>query len=195
MKNALLATTFAAILSVSSFHAVAETTPVTFQDIPEVMSEFYSAKVFRKKALTYGRLPHPREIGRILPSFVADENGKPKLETENVIAFGDVITRNPEPVSGAVFNEWLVPKEKWLETYGELPKLMRFMPFQKNKTIKAIPITDEILALLGSSNGETAVIAVEWNEAGMTVYKDGYLTDGGYGIAPEEMAKTYEKID
>ncbi|WP_064609501.1 hypothetical protein [Photobacterium sp. J15] len=195
MKNALLATAFTALLSLSSFHATAETEPVTFQDIPEVMAEFYSAKVFRKKAFTLGRLPHPSEIGRKLPTYVADENGKPKLETENVISSDVVIARNPEPVSGAVFNEWLVPKEKWQETYVELPDQMRFMPFQRAKTIKAIPITDDILTLLGSEDGETAVIAVEWNDQGMMVYKDGYLTDGGYGIAPEEMDKTYEEID
>ncbi|ELR66642.1 hypothetical protein C942_04340 [Photobacterium marinum] len=195
MKNVLLATALTALLSLSSFYATAETEPVTFQDIPEVMAEFYSAKVFRKKAFTLGRLPHPSEIGRDIPTYVADENGKPKLETENVISSDVVIARNPEPVSGAVFNEWLVPKEKWQETYGELPDQMRFMPFQRAKTIKAIPITDDILTLLGSEDGETAIIAVEWNEQGMTVYKDGYLTDGGYGIAPAEMTKTYEEID
>ncbi|MCW8331575.1 hypothetical protein MD588_22515 [Photobacterium sp. SDRW27] len=195
MKNVLLATTFASLLSVSSFDVSAEIAPVSFQDIPEVMTEFDTAKEFRKKALTYGRLPHRSEIDRVFPTYVADDNGKPKLETENVVSADVVIARNPEPVSGAVFNEWLVPKEKWEDTYGELPQFVEFAPFKRVKTIKAIPITDEVLTLLGSEDGETAVIAVEWNDQGMTVYKDGYLADGGYGIAPEEMAKTYEEVE
>jgi len=195
MKNALFATAFASLLSVSSFDVSAETAPVSFQDIPEVMTEFDAAKEYRKKALTYGRLPHRSEMGRVLPTYVADGNGKPKLETENVVSDDVVIARNPEPVSGAVFNEWLVPKDKWETTYGELPLFVEFAPFKRVKTIKAIPITEDVLTLLGSEDGETAVIAVEWNEQGMKVYKDGYLADGGYGIAPDEMAKTYEEVE
>lgn len=195
MKNVLLAMTFASLLSVSSFDVSAETAPVTFQDIPDVMIEFDTAKEFRKKALTYGRLPHRTEMGRVFPTYVVDENGKPKLETENVVSDDVVIARNPEPVSGAVFNEWLVPKDKWEVTYGELPQFVKFTSFKRVQTIKAIPITDDVLTLLGSEDGETAVIAVEWNEQGMKVYKGGYLADDGYGIAPEEMAKTYEEVE
>lgn len=195
MKNVLLATAIASLMGGLSFSVSAEIAPVAFQGIPDLMVEFDSAKEYRKKALTHGRLPHRREMGRAFPTYVADENGKPKLETENKVSDIVVIARNPEPVSGAVFNEWLVPKDKWETTYGELPQFTEFAPFKRIKTIKAIPITDEVLALLGSEDGETAVIAVEWNEQGMTVYKDGYLADGGYGIAPEEMAKTYEEVE
>ncbi|MGR5145271.1 hypothetical protein ACQKP8_01830 [Photobacterium alginatilyticum] len=195
MKNALLAIAVSSFMGLSSFGVSADTVPVAFQNIPEVMAEFDSAKEFRKKALTYGRLPHHSEIGRAFPTYVADEAGKPVLETENELSDAVVIARNPDPVSGAVFNEWLVPKDKWETTYGKLPEFTEFEPFKRIKTIRAIPITDEVLTMLGSENGDTAVIAVEWNDKGMTVYKGGYLADGGYGIAPEEMAKTYEEVE
>lgn len=194
MKKVFIATVVAVSLSISSFQVVADTSSVAFQGIPEIMAEFDSAKEYREKVLTYGRLPHRREIGRPFPTYVADENGKPKLETENVVSREDVIARNPEPVSGAVFNEWLVPKEQWQAIYGVLPDSVRFIPFKRIRTIRAIPITDEILSLLGSKDGETAVIAVEGNEQGMTVYKNGYLAEGGYGITPEEMVRTYEEV-
>ena len=195
MKNVLLATAVVSFMGASSFSVSAEIAPVAFQDLSEVMVKFDSAKEFRKKALTYGRLPHRSELGRTFPTYVADENGKPKLETENEVSDTVVIARNPEPVSGAVFNEWLVPKDKWEATYGEIPEYSQFAPFKRLKTIKAIPITDNVLTLLGSEDGKTAVIAVEWNELGMKVYKGGYLADGGYGIAPDEMAKTYEEVE
>ncbi|MEJ2767003.1 hypothetical protein VV869_23940 [Photobacterium sp. MCCC 1A19761] len=176
--------------------ALAETTaPVVFQEIPELMAQFESAPVYRKKALTLGRLPQRRELDRVLPTFVADENGKPVLETENTVTNVVVIARHPVPVSGAVYNEWLVPMETWIEIYGALPQSAEFEPFQRVKTIKAIPVTDEVLLLLGSRDGEAAQIAVDWNEQGMTVYKGGYLTDGGYGIAPHEMAQFYERVE
>nr|WP_243734401.1 hypothetical protein [Photobacterium lutimaris] len=159
------------------------------------MVQFDDASEYRKKAVTLGRLPHKVEIGKAFPTYVAGDNGKPALETENTVTDKVVIARNPSPVVGAVYNEWLVPKEAWLTTYGELPMFDTFMPFKRIKSIKAIPITEEILRLLGSLDGETAVIEVEWNDAGMKVYREGYLTDGGYGIAPEEMQQTYEKVE
>ncbi|UTV30689.1 hypothetical protein [Photobacterium atrarenae] len=180
----------------SEAKAPAETAaPVVFQDIPALMAQFESAQAYRKKALTLGRLPHRSELDRVLPTFVADENGKPVLETENTITNVVVIARHPVPVSGAVYNEWLVPMETWLETYGALPQSSEFETFKRVKTIRAIPVTKEVLALLGSRDGETAQIAVDWNEQGMTVYKGGYLTDGGYGIAPKEMAQFYELVE
>ncbi|KLV05557.1 hypothetical protein ABT56_11365 [Photobacterium aquae] len=192
MKTFLLA----AAVWVASMPAVAaaDAAPVSFQSIPEVMVQFEQAPQFRKKAVTYGRLPHKVELGTVMPTYVAGSDGKPKLETENTITETVVIARNPLPVSGAVFNEWLVPQDKWVETYGELPSFNTFMPFKRLKMIKAIPITEDVLTLLGSTDGETAVIAVDWNKEGMTVYKDGYLADGGYGIAPDEMQKTYERV-
>ncbi|MGF1688682.1 hypothetical protein L4C36_18685 [Photobacterium japonica] len=175
--------------------AATDSTPVTFQAIPQVMVAFEGAQEYRKKAVTFGRLAHKAELGRSLPTYVAGKDGKPTLETENTITEDVVIARAPKPVSGAVYNEWLVPKTTWRDTYGDLPMFDTFMPFKRVKTIKAIPITPELLTLLGSQDGETAVIAVEWNAQGMTVYKDGYLAESGYGIAPAEMKDTYEAVD
>lgn len=191
------ATDASAAVQTSVAKAAAEQTasPVVFQDIPALMAQFDSAQVYRKKASTLGRLPHRSELDRVLPTYVADENGKPIQETENTITNVVVIARHPEPVSGAVYNEWLVPMETWLETYGALPQSAEFESFKRVKTIKAIPITDAVLAQLGSQDGETAQIAVDWNAQGMTVYKGGYLTDGGYGIAPQEMKQTYERVE
>ncbi|MGF1699483.1 hypothetical protein L4D09_04080 [Photobacterium makurazakiensis] len=195
MKNSFFAVAILLAIPMSDAHAAVENTPVSFQDIPQVMVKFDNAPEYQKKALTYGRLPHDVEIGRVLVTYIADEEGKPEIETKNIVTEQIVIARNPEPVSGAVYNEWLVPQEQWALTYGEVPMFDRFMPFQRVKSIKAILITDEILALLGSEDGNTAVIDVEWTEQGMTVYKDGYLVDAGYGIAPDEMKKTYKLIE
>lgn len=49
-----------------------------------------------------------------------------------------------------------------------------------------------MLELLGSEDGNTAMIKVSWDEKGMKVYKDGYLADYEYGIAPHEMQENYE---
>ena len=199
MRKLSLATcTFALFASCSVLASTAlepKLVPVSFQAVPEIMVKFDGAEEYRKKAVTLGRLPHKVEMGKQFPTYVAGEDGKPVLETENTVTDDVVIARNPLPVVGAVYNEWLVPKDAWQSTYGELPMFDTFMPFKRIKSIKAIPITDDILNLLGSADGETAVIDVEWNDAGMKVYKDGYLTDGGYGIAPEEMLRTYEKVE
>ncbi|MGF1724837.1 hypothetical protein [Photobacterium nomapromontoriensis] len=195
MRISFFAATAMLMMPSAGVLAAAETVPVTFQAIPQIMTEFDTAAEYRKKAVTYGRLAHKVELGQLFPTYIAGSDGRPKLETENIVTDQVVIARNPEPVSGAVYNEWLVPKDKWQATYGEVPMFDTFMPFKRIKTIKAIPITDDVLTLLGSKNGETAVIAVDWNTKGMTVYKDGFLADGGYGIAPDEMQKTYELVD
>ncbi len=197
-KLSLAACTFALLSSWSVFASTdleSKSAPVSFQAVPEIMEKFDDAEEYRKKAVTLGRLPHKVEMDKQFPTYVAGEDGKPVLETQNTVTEDVVIARNPSPVVGAVYNEWLVPKETWQSTYGELPMFDTFMPFKRVKSIKAIPITEDILSLLGSLDGETAVIDVDWNDAGMKVYKDGYLTDGGYGIAPEEMKNTYEKIE
>ncbi|PSW20817.1 hypothetical protein C9I98_08240 [Photobacterium sanctipauli] len=195
MKKLLLAVAALVTFSASAVSAAVESMPVKFQDIPQVMVLFTDAPEYQKKAVTLGRLPHEVEIGRAFKTYVADEDGKPTVETENVVNEQVIIARNPEPISGAVYNEWLVPRDKWESTYGELPMFDRFMPFKRVSTIKAIPITEDLLTLLGSQDGETALIAVEWNDQGMKVYKDGYLVESGYGIAPDEMGKTYELVE
>ena len=57
-----------------------------------------------------------------------------------------------------------------------------------------LKIDTEMLKLMGSKDGKTATIKVSWSDNGMTVYKDGYLANYEYGIAPEEMKETYERV-
>jgi hypothetical protein len=94
-----------------------------------------------------------------------------------------------------VFNQWLVPKAKWVDTYGQLPESTQFQSFKRIKTIKAIKIDTEMLDLMGSEDGQTATIKVSWSDDGMKVYKDGYLANYEYGIAPDEMKATYELVE
>lgn len=92
-----------------------------------------------------------------------------------------------------VYNEWLVPKSTWIKNYGTMAT-NEFKSYQKKSSIIAILIDDELLKILKSTDGKTAKIKVDWNKEGMTVYKGGYLTDKGYGIAPEEFLSTYKEL-
>ncbi|WP_434362629.1 hypothetical protein NF212_19945 [Parasalinivibrio latis] len=170
------------------------TQPVEIQKIPDIMRRFDDAETFRKKAVTFGRLPYNEEIDTDFPTYVSNGKGGYKLETTNVVTEDVVIARNPKPVVGHIYNQWLVPFSKWKEIYGKLPSSSDFKPYQRLKTIKAIKIDDQILTLLGSKDGKTARIKVSWNPDGMIVYKGGYLANGEYGIAPEEMLASYEKV-
>lgn len=174
--------------------SVAQATPVEFQKIPAVMEQFKQAELYRKKSATLGRLPLATEIGKPFPTYVSDNKGGYTLETENVISNNIVIASMPKPIVNNIYNQWLVPKNTWVKTYGELPTETEFKPFQRIKTIKAIKIDDSLLKLLGSQDGETATIQVSWDPKGMKVYKDGYLADYEYGIAPDEMKANYEKV-
>ncbi|NRF25322.1 hypothetical protein HRJ45_10915 [Vibrio coralliilyticus] len=189
MKNILTIAALSAALSVP-FAAIAK--PVEFQNIPEIMNKFESADLYVKKSATLGRLPEASELGSDFPTYVSDGKGGYSLETRNVMTDSVVIASMPEPIVGEVYNQWLVPKGTWQKTYGKLPTSTEFKPFKRIKTIKAIKIDDDMLKLLGSEDGKTAIIKVSWDEQGMKVYKDGYLADYEYGIAPQEMQENYE---
>lgn len=166
--------------------------PVEFQKIPEIMTKFESAQLFVKSSPTLGRLPKASEIGKEFPTYVSDGKGGYHLETSNTMIKEVVVARMPAAVVDDVYNEWLVPQDVWKGTYGILPTSTEFASFKRIKTIKAVKIDDEMLALMGSEDGKTAIIKVSWDDKGMTVYKDGYLADYEYGIAPEEMKANYE---
>lgn len=189
MKNIFTIVALNAALS-APFAAFAK--PVEFQNIPEIMNKFESADLYVKKSATLGRLPEASELGSDFPTYVSDGKGGYSLETRNVMTDSVVIASMPEPIVGEVYNQWLVPKDTWQKTYGNLPTSTEFKPFKRIKTIKAIKIDDEMLKLLGSEDGKTAIIKVSWDEQGMKVYKDGYLADYEYGIAPQEMQENYE---
>ena len=189
MKNIF---TIAALSAALSVPLAAFAKPVEFQNIPEIMNKFESADLYVKKSATLGRLPEASELGSDFPTYVSDGKGGYSLETRNVMTDSVVIASMSEPIVGEVYNPWLVPKVTWLKTYGNLPTSTEFKPFKRIKTIKAIKIDDELLKLLGSEDGKTAIIKVSWDEQGMKVYKDGYLADYEYGIAPQEMQENYE---
>lgn len=183
----------AATLFTLSSHTFAE--PVEFQKIPQIMAKFENAQIFAKKAKTLGRLPTETEIGSQFPTYVSDAKGGYVVETTNTVSDDVVIASKETPIVDEVFNQWLVPKTKWVDTYGQLPASTEFQSFKRIKTIKAIKIDAEMLELMGSEDGQTATIKVSWSDDGMKVYKDGYLANYEYGIAPDEMKATYELVE
>jgi len=182
------------VTSMLSFAGNVFATPVEFQKIPEIMAKFEHAQTFAKKAKTRGRLPTALEIGAEFPTYVADGKGSYVVETRNRITDDVVIASKTTPIVDDVYNQWLVPKASWRSTYGALPVSSEFQSFKRIKTIQAIKIDAEMLKLMGSEDGNTAIIKVSWSEDGMKVYKDGYLANYEYGIAPEEMKETYELV-
>lgn len=166
--------------------------PVEFQKIPEIMKMFDSAQLYIKSTPTLGRLPKESEIGNDFPTYVSDGQGGYHVETNNTMVKDVVIASMPKPIVGDVYNQWLVPQDVWKGTYGKLPTSTEFKPFKRIKTIKAIKIDEDMLKLMGSTDGQTAIIKVSWDENGMKVYKDGFLANYEYGIAPEEMKANYE---
>ena len=190
MKKTFL---IAAISTVLSFPAISSAAdPVEFQAIPEIINQFNSADLYVKKAPTLGRLPKQAELGQDFPTYVSDGKDGYTLETNNVMTDDVIVASMHTPIVNDVYNQWLIPKNTWVETYGDLPTSTQFTSFKRINTIKAIKIDANILALLGSTDGKTAVIKVSWDDKGMKVYKDGYLADYEYGIAPKEMQENYE---
>lgn len=133
-----------------------------------------------------------------LVSYVKVNGQIVEEDVRNKLGDDKVVARNPEPLGElngkVVYNEWLVEKDVWMKNYGVEPT-DTFEPYERIESIKALVITDEILEILGSTDGETAKISVSWNPSGMTVFKGGVLTDGGYGIAPDEFNSTYKKVE
>ncbi|MBA5761871.1 hypothetical protein H2O73_05865 [Vibrio sp. 404] len=190
MKKTFLLAAMTAALSFPALLSAAE--PIEFQKIPKIMDKFDSAQLYVKKAVTLGRLPKQEELGKDFPTYVADGKDGYTLETNNVMSDNVVVASMDKPIVADVYNQWLIPKNVWTETYGALPTSTEFTPFKRVVPIKAIKIDAAMLELLGSEDGKTAVIKVSWDDKGMKVYKDGYLADYEYGIAPKEMQENYE---
>ncbi|MGL5800637.1 MAG: hypothetical protein ACRCYN_11365, partial [Plesiomonas sp.] len=151
-----------ATLIVLNFSCGYASEPVKVKDIPSIMQAFEHAEEYRKRTVTLGRLPNKTEIGQQFPTYVSDGGGGYKLETTNIITESVIIARAPFAIAGNIFNEWLVPKDKWAQIYDGIPMDTKFARFKRIKTIKAIKIDQKILALLNSQDQKTAVIAVEW---------------------------------
>ena len=175
-----------------SFAAAA--TPVTFQNIPEIARRFERPDIFCKITPTLGRLPSKEMLGAEFPTYVSNGKGGATLETTNIITDSVVIARMPTPITGDIYNEWLIPKEFWKDTYGELPSDANIKAYYRVHPISAIKITDSVLKLLDSRDGKTASIMIPWNPDGMVAYKNGYLAELEYAIAPAEMKANYKKM-
>jgi adenosine deaminase len=135
----------------------------------------------------------------VLDTYVLDSMGVVVVEKSNLITNNVVIASNVEPVkikdSGEiVVNSWLVQKEAWIKNYGKLPDSEENKPYQKIATMKAITITPELLSKLGSTDGKSAKIHIDYDNGEMEVFLGGKLSDQGYGITKEEFAKTYSQI-
>ena len=168
---------------------------IDFKTLPAVMALFETrGRSYRKKAVTLGRRPRADEIGQSLVSYVADGDapGGVRVETTNTITPGVVVARNPAPIAAGVFNEWLVPADTWLKNYGALPTGEDFEAHKKQALVTAIDIDHQVLAWLGSTDGRSARIKVDWGEGAMNVYLGGLLASQGYGIGPQEASETYE---
>lgn len=174
------------------------TNPVKYQENATLMAKLENESVkIQKKAITLGRLPTESEIGSEFPTYIKGEDGEVTIETTNTVTNDVVVARNPESIGlkdgVEVFNEWLVPKATWMKNYG-VEAQAEMMKYQRLGSMKAIEVTDEVLTELGSTDGQTATIAVSWDNNGMRVHKGGYLTDQGYGLAPDEFKKTYQIV-
>lgn len=118
-------------------------------------------------------------------------------ETRNEIKENHIIARNLIPIGfkddKLIYNEWLIPEDIWKKNYNTSVDT-KFRPYKKNNIIKAILIDENVLKILGSKDLNKVKIKVDWNDTGMFVFKNGYLTDQGYGIEVNEFNKTYEII-
>lgn len=135
----------------------------------------------------------------VLDTYVLNSMGDVVIEKSNLITNNVVIASNVEPVqvteSGEkIINSWLVQKNAWIKNYGKLPDSEENKPYQKIATMKAITITPEVLSLLGSKDGKSAKIHIDYDNGEMEVFLGGKLSDQGYGITKEEFSKTYAPV-
>jgi len=143
------------------------------------------------------RLPAPSEVGTELVTYVKSEDGV-RVETRATVATDTVIARNPGAIGardGAeVFNEWIIPRATAEKNYGEQVAALTqaFAPCKKQATLRALPLTQEILDALGVVGNELA-IKVSWSDTPMVAVVGDYLTSEGYSISNHDMIG-YEEI-
>lgn len=135
----------------------------------------------------------------VLDTYVLNSNGDVVIEKSNLITNNVVIASNVEPVTVSesgekIVNSWLVQKNAWIKNYGKLPDSEENKPYQKIATMKAITITPEVLYQLGSKDGKSAKIHIDYDNGEMEVFLGGKLSDQGYGITKEEFSKTYAPV-
>ena len=163
----------------------------------KIQQRLEKASSYQKKAETLLRRPTSSEIGNSLVTLVKDGDGV-RQESTNTISQSSVIARNPGAIGsnsqGDVYNEWVIEDSVVAKNYG--PETLnnlttQFAPFRKSNTIKAIPITDEVLGELGVLSGHEVPIDVSWSDEPMIAKKGDYLTCQGYSISSHDMQSTY----
>lgn len=172
--------------------------PIAYMENAEISSMVNAGGEYQKSAKTGLRNPSPSEIGADFPTFVKDGDGI-RQESSNTVSSDVVIARNPNPIGEVngepVYNEWLVPKATAIKNYGQpvVDSLGdEFGFFKKQATVKAIELTDDVMASLGAK-GDTLEIAVSWSPEPMMAKVGDYLTSGGYSISKHDMAD-YELV-
>jgi hypothetical protein len=146
---------------------------------------------YRKKDKTLLRLPSTQEVGTTLVTYVQGDEGV-RFESETKIKSSDVIARNPDPLSNGAFNEWPIPYRTVIDTYGDIFSELgfQFYPFQKQASISAIEMTEEMFKSIGANE---MVLTYTHNGQSRFLNAGDFLTVDGYGISASNM-KNYEKV-
>ena len=166
----------------------------------EIKKLFEGAEVYQKKDLTGLRKPNREEIGKILVTYVKDNN-QIRKESEAIIENNKLIARNPGFIgknknNEEIFNEWTIEISTAVKNYGQevVDSLTEEFSFHKKQNkIKAILLTQQIMDLLGA-NGDILKIKVSWSDQPMLAKLGDYLTNGEYSISAHDI-NGYEKIN
>ncbi|MFH1207852.1 MAG: hypothetical protein V1668_04660 [Patescibacteria group bacterium] len=141
--------------------------------LKEYAGSFETADSYRKKVIASARQASERE------EITTSQDGM-----KNYADPGDWIIHNPGDKDPYVFGSKNDPvdvrQKKFASKYEAIPDSPG--QFRAKGVIKAVRIDENIV--FGTSWGETMVV-----KAG------GWVADGGYGIAEESFANTYEKIE
>lgn len=158
----------------------------------------------RKQTQALLRLPTVDEVGLTLNTWV-EKNGEKVLETTATIGFWGVIAKNPQPLSDGSFNEFIFPKDIFMEHYGEeqYAKLTtEFQPMSKKISCVVVLITPVLKNMLKdfvtSDNKITfmATFNLEMKvDVGDYFVINSILNCMDYGIDGEQFNNTYQFLD
>lgn len=172
--------------------------PVEYLAHPAAQGLFEAAAVYAKRETTAQRLPSASEIGSALRTYKANpaDPAGYSLESEIDVHPGMVMARNSNlelgrDAGGApIFNDWAIPRETVERNYGAdvLASLgWEFREHRKKATVRAVRLTDGLLARLGAEPGEPLAIKAPWSSEPMTAHEGDFLTDQGYPISAANM--------
>lgn len=167
------------------------TASVSYLENAEVADRISKAPEYRKSSVTLLRLPAPEEYGTNLETFVKDGDTV-RRESVSVLSADQVIARNPGVIGSRngepAYNEWPIPRATAVKNYGtQIDGLTAaYTPCKKIATVRAVPVTQDILDALGVS-GDELPIRVSWSTEPMIAKIGDYLTSGGYSISQHDM--------